>query len=239
MFLLYNGNDPDDAVPFATKENSEERAIYFFDHEISCDYELDSGFRLLRNGGAVYNDNHEYKRCSANCLIDLVSDTVLEDGLREAVVVITYEFRRIDIPAISGTRIYNSVLFSQYDYYTGNLLYLDNSTGNDAVEGSWKVEHDGVTVPISATFSSEWNYLNTDDVFVRFVGTYRLTLPRDYDGFVFCLRPVYQSYSAQNAATQAPIASTTVLEDLGDDVNHAIFCRLTRFRGEKQGGEKE
>ncbi len=213
---------------YRTEENSTVRHFYFKEKEIDCDYFVGDGTRLLRNGGAVYNDAHDYKKMPVSCQIDITEDKIDQDGQRQLNVVVIYEFKRKDLPAISGSRIYNSVRFSQYDYYTGELFYLDDSTGNENLTSQWETEHDGQSYTIQCDFSSKWDYSSQEEVFVRWQGTYQLTMPRDYDGFVICLRPVFNSYSAQITSSVPPQEGTLLMEDLGEDVSRSIFCRIER-----------
>ena len=50
-----------------------------------------------------------------------------------------------------------------------------------------------------------------------------------YDGFVICLRPVFNSYSAQVSASIQPQEGTLMMEDIGDDVSKSIFCRIEKY----------
>jgi len=214
---------------FSTEENAIVRYLYFKDKGISCNYYTGSGSRLLRNGGAVYNDSHDYKKMPVNCRIDLKDDHINEQGLRELDIVLTYEFDRDNLPTLSGNRIYNSVHFTQCDYYTGEIFSMDNSSGNEYVSCSWITEHDAIEYKVECDFSSRWEYPQYQDVFVRWSGTYHLTMPADYDGFVICLRPVYNSYSAQIASPIQPQEGTLLLEELGEDVEKSIICRIEAF----------
>ncbi len=217
---------------FCIEENSKLRSFYFKEKGIVCDYAIDSGLRLLRNGGAAFNDAHDYKKMPVSCGISTVSDTVDENNMRQLEIKVNYEFKRQDLPYLSGNRIYNSVRFSQYDYYTGELLNLDDSTGNEDLITTWEPIHDDVSYKIECQFSSSWQYSDSDDILVRWQGTYILKMPVDYDGFVICLRPVYNSYSAQVSASIQPEEGTLMMEDLGEDVTKAIFCRIERYAPE-------
>lgn len=217
------------STSYKTEENSKERSFYFKEKGVSCDYYIGSGATLLRNGGAAFNDAHDYKRMPVSCRIDLISDTVDEEALRHMEVAVTYDFHRMNLPILSGNRIYNSVRFSQYDYYTGKLFYLDDSTGNENLSSVWQTEIEGVSYEIRCEFSSEWQYSGGDDVFASWKGVYKLSVPEEYDGFVICLRPVYNSYSSQISASISPEEGTLLLEDLGDDIDKAIFCRLEKI----------
>ncbi len=229
LLMEQNVGDRVIKTEYETEENSTERSFYFKEKGVSCDYFIGSGATLLRNGGAAFNDAHDYKRMPVSCRIDLVSDQVDEAGMRMMEVAVTYDFHRINLPILSGTRIYNSVRFSQYDYYTGKLFYLDDSTGNENLSSTWQTEVDGVVYSVSCEFSSQWKYSGGEDVFASWRGVYKLTMPEEYDGFVICLRPVYNSYSSQISASISPKEGTLLLEDLGDDVDKAIFCRLEKF----------
>jgi hypothetical protein len=211
---------------FSTKENSTDRYFYFKEKGVDCDYLIGSGDRLLRNGAAAYNDAHDYKKMPVTCRIEIVDDVIDENGFRAVKVCITYDFYRRDLPILAGSRIYNSVRFSQYDYYTGQLFYMDDSTGDAELVCNWQTEHDGKLFDIQCSFSSNWEYSPSDEIAVRFCGTYDLVIPQDYDGFVFCLRPVFNSYSAQVSASISPEDGTLMLEDLGEDVKKSIFARL-------------
>lgn len=229
--LLMEQNIADRVIntEYKTKENSKERSFYFKEKGISCNYFIGSGATLLRNGGAAFNDAHDYKRMPVSCRIDLISDQIDGTGIRRMEVAVTYDFHRMNLPILSGTRIYNSVRFSQYDYYTGKLFYLDDSTGNENLSSTWVTEIEGVSYNVSCEFSSQWEYTGGEDVFASWHGVYHLTVPEDYDGFVICLRPVYNSYSSQISASISPEEGTLLLEDLGDDVDKAIFCRLEKY----------
>ncbi len=211
---------------FSTEDHSTNRYFYFKEKEVLCDYLIGSGDRLLRNGAAAYNDAHDYKKMPVTCRIEIVDDVVDENGLRAVKVSIIYDFYRRDLPILAGNRIYNSVRFSQYDYYTGQLFYMDDSTGDEELVCNWQTEHDGKQFDIQCSFSSNWEYSPSEEIAVRFCGTYDLVIPQDYDGFVFCLRPVYNSYSAQVSASISPEEGTLMLEDLGEDVSKSIFARL-------------
>jgi len=217
------------STEYKTQENSTERSFYFKEKGVTCNYFIGSGPTLLRNGGAAFNDAHDYKRMPVSCRIDLISDQVDEGGSRQMEVLVTYDFHRMNLPILSGTRVYNSVRFSQYDYYTGKLFYLDDSTGNENLSSTWQTEVDGAVYEISCEFSSEWEYSGGEDIFATWRGVYKLTMPQEYDGFVVCLRPVYNSYSSQISASISPEEGTLLLEDLGDDIEKAIFCRLEKF----------
>jgi len=214
---------------FDSKENSQNNEIYFLKKNVRCNYTINSGYHLLRGGGAVYNEDHDYKKMPVSCSISLVEDTVNENGLRQVKVDIEYRFFRRDFPILSGNRYFSSVLFSQYDYYTGKLFYLDDSIGNDNQGIIWSTEYGGKEYEIQCRFSSKWEYTpDSENVVVSFRGTYDLTLPADYNGFVFCLRPVYNSYSQQVSASISPQEGTLMMEDLGGDAEKAIFCRLPK-----------
>ncbi len=230
IFEIHN-TDSVKQIRFATELNSTQREIYFMDKGIDCNYILDSGTRLLRNGGAAFNDSHDYKKMPVTCSIDLVEDQIDEMGNRKAKINITYDFYRRDLPILSGNRIFNSVRFSQYDYYTGELFYLGNSEGDAAQNIQWTTSHDGVDYLIDCQFSSTWEYFQDEEVAVRFCGSYSLTIPADYDGFVVCLRPVYNSYSSQVSASISPEEGTLLMEDLGEDFDKSIFCRLEKPSG--------
>lgn len=221
-------NDRIVSTEYKTVENSVERSFYFKEKDVDCSYFIGSGPVLLRNGGAAFNDAHDYKRMPVSCRIDLVSDSVDENGIRSLEVTVTYDFHRMNLPILSGKRIYNSLRFSQYDYYTGKLFYLDDSTGNENLACTWQTEVDGNLYEINCEFSSEWRHGGGDDVFATWTGSYKLSMPEAYDGFVICLRPVYNSYSSQISASISPEEGTLLLEDLGDDIDKAIFCRLEK-----------
>lgn len=214
---------------YATMENSKVRTFYFKEKGIEIDYYLGDGERLLRNGGAAFDETHDYKKMPVTCQIQTSRDEITSDGQRQVEVVVTYIFKRSDMPYLSGSRIYNTVRFSQYDYYTGELFHLDDSTGTEQISSVWSTQHDDKTYTVQCDFSSYWDYPNSEDVMVRWNGTYRLTMPSDYDGFVICLRPVFNSYSAQVSASISPEEGTLVLEDLGDDVDKSIFCRVGKM----------
>lgn len=214
---------------FALREDSTVRYFYFKEKNVECNYILDSGFRLLRNGGAAYNDERDYKKMPVTCSVSTVSDSLDENGMRQLVISVDYEFKRNNLPYLSGGRFYNSVRFSQYDYYTGDLFNLEDSTGNENLISSWETSHDGVTYQIACKFLSEWEYSQSEDVLARWKGTYELSMPADYDGFVICLRPVFNSYSAQVSSVSLPVEGTKMMEDVGDDVEKSIFCRIPKF----------
>ena len=215
-------------ISFETKENSSKKSFYFKDKQLEINYEFEDGSRLLRNGGAAYNDAHDYKKMPVTCRIEKTDDKLLENNLREVTVSVIYEFRESDLPKLSGNTIYNSVRFSQYDYYTGQLFYMDDSTGTQFLTQTWTTERDGKSYSIQCNFSSQWEYPKGEEVVVRFCGVYRLTMPEDYDGFVICLRPVFNSYSSQVSASITPQEGTLALEDLGEDSEQCIFCRIER-----------
>ncbi len=212
---------------FATEENSKPRSFYFKEKGIEINYYLGEGPRLLRNGGAAFNEAHDYKKMPVICSIKSVQDLV-SNGQRQVEIVVNYEFKKSDMPSLNGSKIYNSVRFSQYDYYTGELFYLDDSTGTEHLQSRWVTEHDGQSYQIRCDFTSYWDYPNNDDVMVRWNGTYRLVFPEDYDGFVICLRPVFNSYSAQVSGSITPQEGTLLLEDLGEDVDKALYCRIEK-----------
>ncbi len=229
LLMEKNEGDRTITVEYKTKENSTERNFYFKEKDVKCNYYIGSGATLLRNGGAAFNDAHDYKRMPVSCRIDLVSDAVDGNGMRQMEVAVKYDFHRMNMPILSGARIYNSVRFSQYDYYTGKLFYIDDSTGNENLSSTWQTEVDGTLYEINCEFSSEWEHFGGGDVFASWKGVYKLTMPENYDGFVICLRPVYNSYSSQISASISPEEGTLMLEDLGDDVEKAIFCRLEKY----------
>jgi len=214
---------------FAVKDRSTEKKFYFKEKDIDINYYFGEGKRLLRNGGAAFNDAHDYKKMPVNCAIDLQSDYLDTSGNRQLVVVVTYEFLEKDMPSLSGGVIYNTVRYSQYDYYTGELFYLDDSTGTEHLSATWTTMHDDTAYTIRCDFTSRWEYPKNEDALVRFKGEYRLTIPKNYDGFVICLRPVFNSYSAQVSASITPQKGTLLLEDLGDDVDKSIFCRVEKY----------
>jgi hypothetical protein len=214
---------------FSTRENSSVRYFYFKDKGVNCNYTLDSGSYLLRNGGAVYNDEREYKKMPVTCAIRTVSDDLDENGTRKLVLSVEYEFKRTNLPYLSGNRVYNSVRFSQYDYYTGEIFNLEDSTGNEDLISSWETTHDGVTYPIECRFTSQWEYSQSQEVLAMWKGTYELSMPADYDGLVICLRPVFNSYSSQVSATVLPAEGTKMLEDVGEDAEKSLFCRIPKF----------
>ena len=218
---------------FASHLNSTERQIYFVDKGIEFNYLLDSGMKLLRNGGAVYNDDHDYKKAPVSCSISVNEDKLLDADTRYLEVEVYYQFKRDDLPALSGSqaKIYNSVLFSQYDYYTGELFYMEDSTGNEEMRFSWRPEFEYKISPIDCVFESTWEYPKSDVIFVEWKGTYRLTMPKDYDGFVICLRPVFNSYSAQVSSPSTPEKGTLFMEDIGDDLDKTIICRIPGYCG--------
>lgn len=210
---------------FETEENSVVRYAYFRDKKIECNYEAGSGSKLLRNGGAVYNSEKEYKRMSVNASIDLVSDKV-EEGERELEVSVRYVFKRSDMPAMRGT-IYNAVQFAQYDYYSGRVLYMDTDNGYY----EWTVGTEEEPLLIRCEFSSVWEMPESDEMLTVWVGTYRLTMPEEYDGFVIGCKPVYPSYAAQVSSSTTPAEDTLALEDLGEDVKKCLLCRIGKFNG--------
>jgi len=214
---------------FSTVENATDRYFYFKDKGVSCDYALGDGMRLLRNGGAAYNEVHDYKRMPVTCEISTVRDDLNDEGFRELEILVTYKFKHTDLPYLSGGIVYNSVRFSQYDYYTGEVLYLDDSTGNEDLTSTWVTSHDDVNYEIRCDFSSQWVYANSNEILATWYGTYKLVMPAEYDGFVICLRPVYNSYSAQISSSVTPEAGTLMMEDIGEDVDKAIFCRIPKF----------
>lgn len=214
---------------FSTVENATDRYFYFKDKGVSCDYALGSGMRLLRNGGAAYNEAHDYKRMPVTCEIATVRDELNAEGLRELEILVTYQFKHTDLPYLAGGIVYNSVRFSQYDYYTGEVLYLDDSTGDENLSSTWVTSHDEIDFEIRCDFSSQWVYSNSKEILATWYGTYKLVMPADYDGFVICLRPVYNSYSAQISSSVTPEVGTLMMEDIGEDVDKAIFCRIPKF----------
>ncbi len=214
---------------FATQENSTVRHIYFKDKGVECNYDLDSGFRLLRNGGAAYNDEHDYKKMPVTCSIVTEHDELDENGLRDLQISVIYNFKRTDLPYLDGGRLYNSVRFSQYDYYTGQLFDFNDTTVNENHVLTWVTEHDGISYQIECEFSCVWEYFQSDELLGQFKGTYRFTMPKDYDGFVICLRPVFNSYSAQVSSSTTPVVGTFMMEDLGEDMQKSIFCRIPKF----------
>lgn len=211
-------------TPFFTEENSSVVYSYFKEKEIEINYELGDGARLLRNGGAAYNDQRDYKRMSVNCIIS-AHDLILDGDQAEFDLVVQYTFRKSDLPAMTG-RIYNTVRFSQYDYYSGEIFTMPDSTGNEALSCEWITICNGNEIGINCEFSSDWEYPKGDEILVHWVGTYHLTMPRDYDGLVICLRPVFNSYSAQISAESVLQEDTLALEDLGEDVGKSIYCRI-------------
>lgn len=225
-------------ISFCTEEDSAVTYAYFKDKKIGINYELGSGSRLLRNGGAAYNDQRDYKRMSVNCTVD-AEGLEVENGTASFDLVVTYTFRKSDLPAMSG-RIYNTVRFSQYDYYTGKIFTMDDSTGNELLECTWEAERGGALYRIGCAFSSYWEYPGTDEALVRWVGTYHLTMPEEYDGFVLCLRPVFNSYAAQLSSESLLQEDALALDDLGEDVTKCLFCRIrTRDIPAENGEEYE
>ncbi|MBP5288793.1 MAG: hypothetical protein J6Z79_02855 [Clostridia bacterium] len=209
---------------FCLEENSTAVYAYFKDKKIDINYELGSGPRLLRNGGAAYNDQRDYKRMSVNCGMDL--ENYREENERAYVdLVVQYTFRKSDLPAMTG-RIYNAVRFAQYDYYTGKIFTMNDSTGDEVIECVWDTEYNGESCRIECAFSSAWEYVGSEEVLVKWVGTYRLAMPASYDGLVICLRPVYNSYSAQMNTEQGISQDMLALDDLGEDAEKCLLCRI-------------
>ena len=239
VILERQEEDRVDETVYSSRDNSRERMIYFREKGVSCDYQAGSGYRLLRNGGAAYNDAHDYKKMPVTCRIDVVLDRLLEDGTREMEILVVYDFKRTDLPYLSGGVFYNSVRFSQYDYYTGELFYLDDSTGKEDIPTTWVTTHDDEEYRIDCLFSSQWQYSGSDEILARWQGTYRLVIPADYDGFVICLRPVFNSYAAQVSSSAKPMEGTLMTEDVGDDVKKSVFCRIPRFTKEVLPEEAE
>ena len=214
----------DTVFTFAAEADSTVTYAYFKDKDIRINYKLGSGARLLRNGGAAYNDQRDYKRMSVNCAVEAKGLSV-EDETATFDVVVRYTFRKSDLPAMTG-RIYNTVRFSQYDFYSGELFTMEDSTGDDSTDCVWETRRDDRDYRIDCRFSSQWEYPRGEDVLVRWIGTYHLSMPVDYDGLILCLRPVFNSYSAQISSEAVLQEDTLALEDLGEDVQKCIFCRI-------------